>query len=99
MSNVDGSWNVEINTPMGTQKPTLNLTTDGTNLTGSMAGDQGTLELEDGKVDGDVLTWKASLTQPMAITLEFSCSVNGDEIAGTVKLGAFGEATLKGTRA
>jgi hypothetical protein len=64
-----------------------------------MAGDQGTLELEEGKVDGDVLTWKASLTQPMAITLEFSCSVNGDEIEGTVKLGAFGEATLKGTRA
>lgn len=99
MSNIDGSWNVEINTPMGTQKPTLNLTTDGTNLTGSMAGDQGTLPLEEGKVDGDNASWKASLTQPMAITLEFSCTVTGDEISGTVKLGAFGEATIKGTRA
>ena len=35
----------------------------------------------------------------MAMTLEFSATVDGDEISGNVKLGAFGNASLSGTRA
>ena len=33
------------------------------------------------------------------MTLEFSATVDGDAITGTVKLGAFGEAEFSGTRA
>jgi hypothetical protein len=33
------------------------------------------------------------------MNLEFSATVTGDEIAGSVKLGAFGNADFKGTRA
>jgi hypothetical protein len=35
----------------------------------------------------------------MPIKLEFSAEVNGDEISGTVKLGAFGNASFSGSRA
>ena len=57
------------------------------------------MELNDGAVDGDTLTWKADMTSPMPMTLEFTASVSGDEITGSVKLGAFGAATFSGTRA
>jgi hypothetical protein len=95
----DGTWNTTINTPMGAQNGTLTLTTDGAALSGKMAGPQGELELQDGAVDGETLTWKADVTSPMAMTLEFTASVSGDEISGTVKLGAFGDASFSGTRA
>jgi len=95
----DGTWNTTINTPMGAQQGTLTLTTDGGTLTGKMAGAQGEMEIQDGTVDGDALTWKADMTSPMPMTLEFSATVNGDEISGSVKLGAFGDATFTGTRA
>ena len=95
----DGNWNTTMNTPMGAQNATLTLATDGNSLTGKMSGPQGELELQDGAVDGDNLTWKADITTPMAMTLEFSATVEGDEISGTVKLGAFGNATFSGTRA
>ncbi len=95
----DGTWNTTINTPMGAQQGTLTLSTDGGTLTGKMAGAQGEMELQDGTVDGDNLTWKADMTSPMPMTLEFSATVNGDEISGSVKLGAFGDATFTGTRA
>ena len=99
MSNVDGTWNTTINTPMGQQSPTLTLQTDGSSLTGKFAGPQGDLDLKDGAVDGDNVSFKADLTQPMPITLEFELSVDGDNISGNVKLGSFGNATLTGTRA
>lgn len=88
-----------MNTPMGAQNATLTLTTDGSQLTGKMSGPQGELDLQDGTADGDNLTWKADITTPMAMTLEFSATVEGDEISGSVKLGAFGNASFNGTRA
>lgn len=98
MSDVDGTWETVVNSPMGQQKATLTLATDGGSLTGTMAGAQGSMALEDGKVDGNTATWTANMTNPMPIKLEFTATVEGDEISGNVKLGAFGNATFKGTR-
>ena len=95
----DGTWNTTINSPMGAQSGTLTLQTSGATLTGKMSGAQGEIALTDGTVDGNKLTWKAAMTNPMPITLEFSAMIDGDKISGTVNLGAFGTPTLTGTRA
>jgi hypothetical protein len=49
-------------------------------------------------MSADNLTWKIEMTSPMPMTLEVSAAVDGDTIAGNVKLGAFGDATFTGTR-
>ncbi len=95
----DGTWNITTNTPMGAQKGTLELATDGGALSGKMSGQQGEIELKDGTVDGNSVSWKADITSPMAMTLEFSGTVDGDSISGNVKLGAFGNASFSGSRA
>lgn len=95
----DGTWNITTNSPMGSQQGTLTLASDGGALTGTMSGPQGDIEIQDGTVDGDKLTWKAQVTQPMAITLDVAATVDGDAISGTIKLGAFGNATFSGQRA
>lgn len=96
---VEGKWNVTMKTQMGDQAATLTLVVSGSELTGTMASPQGTLDITDGKVDGDTATWKAAMTQPMPITLEFKATVDGDNISGDVGLGSFGNATFSGTRA
>jgi hypothetical protein len=95
----DGTWNTTMNTPMGAQNGTLTLATEGGSLTGKLAGAQGEIQIADGKVDGNNLSWKASITSPMPMTLEFSAVVDGDSMNGSVKLGAFGTASFTGTRA
>ncbi len=94
----DGNWNMTMNTPMGPQTATLTLKSDGDALTGSMTGPQGAVDLEDGKIDGDNLTWKITAAQ-MNMTIEFTATVDGDKITGEAELGSFGKATLEGTRA
>jgi hypothetical protein len=94
-----GTWNITTKSPMGSQDGTLTLDVDGGALTGTMSGAQGSMELEDGKADGDSLSWVANMTSPMPMKLEFAATVDGDAISGTVKLGAFGNATFEGTRA
>ena len=95
---VDGTWNMTMNTPIGPQSATLTLTSSGDTLTGSRTGPQGTVDLQDGKVDGDNLTWKITAAQ-MNMTIEFTATVNDDKMTGEPELGSFGEATLEGTRA
>jgi len=95
----DGTWKTVMNTPMGAQNGTMQLATDGGKLTGTLSGPQGEIQLKDGTVDGNSLTFKADITSPMAMTLEFSATVDGDAISGSVKLGAFGNASFTGTRA
>lgn len=95
----DGTWNVTLNTPMGAQAGTLELATDGNTLTGTMSGPQGSMELENGTADGDSLSWMVNMTQPMPIAIEATATIDGDEISGEAKLGAFGTATFSGSRA
>ena len=98
MSDFDGVWETTVNTPMGPQKGTLTLTSEGGALSGAMAGAQGSIDIENGKLEDGKGSWKVNISNPMPMTLEFSATVEGDEISGNVKLGAFGNAALTGTR-
>jgi hypothetical protein len=93
----DGNWKITINTPMGAQEVNASITTSGDTFTGTTSGRMGDQKIE-GKVNGDTLTWSTNISQPMPMTLEFQATVNGDNMSGTVQLGAFGSAPLSGVR-
>src|SRR5262245_24970457 len=97
---VDGTWKLVVNTPMGAQESTLVISSSGGTITGTQSAGSGEgRSIDEGTVDGDDITWKASITKPMPMTLEFSGTVDGDKISGNVKLGMFGSASFTGTRA
>lgn len=97
---VDGKWKITVQTPMGPQDSTLDLAVNGNALTGTQtAPNGGSAEIADGKANGNDVSWSASITKPMAMTLQFSGTVDGDKITGQVKLGMFGSASFAGTRA
>ncbi|HXY99933.1 MAG TPA: hypothetical protein VEI03_08015 [Stellaceae bacterium] len=96
---VDGKWKIAMETPMGTRNATLTLSSAGGALTGSMSGDAGSIDIYDGKASGDQVSFKVDITQPMPLTLDFTATIAGDSLSGTVKLGMFGDASLSGTRA
>ena len=95
---VAGSYDCVVKSPMGDQKSTMTVTVDGDTWTGTNAGAQGSLDVYDGKVDGNTLTWKMDMKVPMPMTLEGTATVDGDAITGSVKAGMFGSMALSGTR-
>ena len=94
----DGTWKIDLKTPMGAQAVTLVLVTDGSALSGSLQSAMGGADFTDGTVDGDNLAWTVKLTQPMPIEVDLAATVDGDSISGTAKLGSFGDATFEGAR-
>lgn len=95
---VDGVYETVVKSPMGDQKGTLTVKTDGDTWTGSNAGAMGTIEITDGKVDGNTIKWSMNITVPMPMTLTNEATIDGDTITGSVTAGAFGSFPLTGTR-
>lgn len=95
---VAGTYECVTKTPMGDQKSDVTIVVDGDSFTGSNVGAMGSMELENGKVDGNKLTWTMKMTVPMPMTLEGEATVDGDTLTGSVKAGAFGSFPMNGTR-
>ena len=95
----DGDKKVTVKSPMGSQDATLTLDSSGDSLSGKFVGPQGEQTFDGGVADGNQLSWNIKMTQPMPMNLDFLAQVEGDTIDGSVKLGAFGDATFTGTRA
>ena len=95
---VAGTYECVTKTPMGDQKSDVTIVVDGDTFTGTNIGAMGSMELENGKVDGNKLTWTMKMTVPMPMTLEGEATVDGDTLTGSVKAGAFGTFPMNGTR-
>jgi hypothetical protein len=95
---VDGKWEIVINSPLGAQKAALDIATDGNALSGTQTAQQGSGPLENGKVDGNAVSWSAKITNPLPLTLDFSGTVDGDKLSGSVKAGSFGSFPFTGNR-
>jgi len=95
----DGNWSLVISTPIGERQASLSIKTAGNTITGTQSADGNSANIFDGAIDGNTVSWKVDITDPMPMTLEFKGTVDGDKLAGNVGLGAFGEASFSGTRA
>lgn len=97
---VDGTYEIEISTPMGAQKGKLIIKTEGDKASGSMENSMmGTQEFSGGTVNGDEVSWTMEVNSPFGnMTLEHKTKVSGDDITGEVKAGNFGTFPLTGKR-
>ena len=96
----DGTWKLVMKTPIGERKGTLALQSAGATLTGKMTGEEGnSTDILDGKANGNAISFKAAIKSPMPLTLEFSGSIDGDKISGTVNASGVGSWPFSGTRA
>ena len=98
MSDVDGTWNVALQTPMGTQNIAVTFATDGTSLTGRARTPFGDQDFT-GTVNGNAVSFSVDVTVPMPMTIGFDATVDGDALSGNASLGSFGTAPFTGTRA
>ena len=75
-----GKWNITVNSPMGETKSTLTLNDDGT---GTAAGDRGSAEVTDLKIDGDAATFTLKIdAMGQEMVLNASATADGDSITG-----------------
>jgi len=99
MARVAGTWDITVTTAEGENRATLTATQSGATLEGSMATELGTVQITDGRVTGQRVTFTITLPISGQTTpIVFRGSVEGSRMTGTVDLGAMGSATFIGDR-
>lgn len=98
MANVDGEWDCVTRTPLGDQPAVLTVRSAGGAFTGAMSSPLGSVDVIDGAVAGDTLSWKMKMTVPFPMMLDCKATVSGDSLEGGVTAGAFGTSPLSGRR-
>jgi hypothetical protein len=98
MARVDGAWNCVARTPMGAQEFMLVVKSDGDSFSGEVSGALGSMDIENGVVDGDTLTWSMEITSPFPMKLSVRATVDEDELQGIVDAGIMGAMPLSGAR-
>jgi len=94
----DGNWSLVMATPLGERQSSLSVKMEGGALVGSQTADGNSTQIFDGSVNGNNVSWKVSISEPMPMTLEFSGAINGDEMNGSVTLGPFGTSSFSARR-
>jgi len=98
MAKVDGAYDCITKSPMGDQPSVFTIVSDGDRFNGTNAGPLGSLDVKDGKVDGNRLTWSMDMVMPMPMTLTCEAIITDGKLTGTIDAGAFGQLAMTGTR-
>jgi hypothetical protein len=84
-ADVNGKWTAQVPGRGGqTREVTFNFKADGGALTGTVSGPQGDLDISDGKIDGDQISFTQTLEfNGNSIKFLYKGTVSGDEIKFT----------------
>ena len=84
-ADVTGTWTASFETQIGTQNYTYEFMVKGTELTGMAKSDNGEVEITEGKVDGEMVTFVENLNfQGMPLRITYTGKMtSADEIAFT----------------
>lgn len=95
---IDGTYKVEVSTPRGAQTGDLVIKSEGNTVSGvykTQRGDQAFT----GTLEGDKAKWTINVQSPMgSMAIGYEVTFSGNEVSGTVSMGQFGTAPLKGTK-
>lgn len=98
--NVAGKWELTSETPRGTSTTTLNLTQDGTNVTGTATMRMGDVPIKDAKLDGNNLTFTIEVGRgERTFEMHYKATVDGDTMKGTISNPRGGDRPFTGKRA
>jgi hypothetical protein len=96
---VIGTWNLTLNSPLGSQTARLDLNDAGGVLQGTLTGKGDPSPLQRAAFDGSVVTFAADADTPVGrLNLAFTGTVSGDTISGKYDT-PFGGFDFSGQRA
>lgn len=97
-ADLSGTWVLTVESPQGTSNPTMTLSQDGQNVTGTYSGSLGSSDIS-GTVDGDTFELVANLSmQGQEIPLTYTGTQKGDNMSGSLDLAGMGGADFEGSR-
>lgn len=95
---VEGTYEIQVHTPMGVEKGTLNLHVENGLLSGSIVNSKGSFEFEGGTVSNNEIQFDTKIKTPMGrLKARITGTIENDVFNGTAKL-PLGTAKIEGKK-
>jgi len=95
---VAGTWELNVESPMGSRASDAIFTQTGETLGGKMVSPRGEVPLA-GSVQGDTVKFGINVNvQGQNLQIDYTGTVTGDTMSGTVVFGSFGDGKFTGKR-
>lgn len=95
---ITGTWELRIHTPIGVQEVVLMLEREGDTLRGTATRGEDQVVLEDVAQEGARVRWQQQVTRPMKLTLRFEVVIEGDVMRGVARAGVLPSSRVSGER-
>ncbi|MEU9924882.1 hypothetical protein AB0H51_26955 [Streptomyces griseoluteus] len=95
---VEGTWHLSVSTPVGKIGAVVELRERDGVLTGVARGAGEEVPLSGITLNGDRLTWKQAVTEPLRLNLAFDVTVDGDTLRGVSRAGRLPSSKVTGER-
>ena len=93
-----GTWELNVESPMGSRASDAIFTQTGETLGGKMVSPRGEVPLT-GTIDGDTVKFGINVNvQGQSLQIDYSGTVTGDTMSGTVVFGSFGDGKWTGKK-
>jgi len=98
VTDVSGTWELNVESPMGSRASDAIFTQTGETLGGKMVSSRGEVPLT-GTVSGDSVKFGINVNvQGQNLQIDYSGTVTGDTMSGTVQFGSFGDGKWTGKK-
>jgi hypothetical protein len=95
---VAGTWTLSVESPRGTRDSTLILAQEGEAITGTMKSQRGDVPVS-GTLKGKAIAFGYKMSmQGNEMDIQYTGTVEGDAMSGTVSFGAMGEGKFTGKK-
>lgn len=94
-----GTYDCTVKTPMGDQKALFTIVPsgNGSSFSGNISSDMmGSMDIENGTIDGNRLSWAMEMKTPMPMTLDCEATIDAGRLTGSVTAGMFGAMAIEG---
>ncbi|TDC03686.1 hypothetical protein E1267_25510 [Nonomuraea longispora] len=102
MSNLPGTWQLDLKTPIGTLHVEYRFTTTSDGFAGDASSRNETVPLSGiaaaDTETGERVTWQQSVTKPMRLNLDFDVVIEGDTMTGHARAGRLPRTPISGHR-
>ncbi|MGW5546807.1 hypothetical protein [Streptomyces sp. NPDC003998] len=99
MSAFDGTWSITIASPIGPQHGTVDVKQNGAALSGTATAMGSTVDIENGRLEGDRAQFTINMVRPMPMKMDFDLIIDGHALTGGTVAGNFGRMAVTGQRA
>ena len=98
VTDVSGTWELNVESPMGSRASDAIFTQTGETLGGKMVSPRGEVPLT-GTVKGDTVNFSITVNaQGQTLQIDYTGTVTGDAMSGTVVFGSFGDGKWTGKK-